>query len=51
MNRPQNRRRWTPAKKLQVVLETLQPDRKLAETGVGHVLLHPSREVGGGQRA
>jgi transposase len=31
MNRPQNRRRWTPAKKLQVVLETLQSDRKLAE--------------------
>ena len=28
---PRARRKWTPTRKLQIVLETLQSDRKLAE--------------------
>lgn len=31
MSKPNRRRRWTAEKKLKIVLETLQSDRKLAE--------------------
>ena len=31
MSQTKRRRRWTPVQKLQIVLETLQSDRKLAE--------------------
>ncbi len=44
MSQKKRRRKWTPAQKLQIVLETLQSDRKLAQAGAGDVLLQQVRK-------